>query len=72
MERIELCLLKRCGQDTLRFPKYSQQNKMIFQPTTLALLTCIIVSIVIISMALGLLNDYWSVPHGGVYILAGD
>ena len=57
MERTELRLLKGCSQDPLRFSKYSQQNKMIFQSTTLALLVSIIVSLVVISTVLGLLNN---------------
>lgn len=72
MERIELRILERCSQDTLRFSKYSQQNKMIFQPTTLALLVSIIVGLVVISAVLGLSNNLWSGPPGGAYILAGD
>ena len=72
MERIELRLLERCGQDTLRFSNYSQQNKMISQLTTLALPVSTVVSLVIISTALVSLNGRLSGPQGGVYIFDGD
>ena len=72
MERIELRLLKRCGQDTLRLSNYSRQNKMISRLAILALLVSTVVSLVIISIALASLNGRLSGPQSGVYILAGD